>query len=456
MSGGFDPPVGDPDALSSAAAKLQQVARDATTQEAALKSGFATSLSSWTGPRGDSFRQASGGIQLQTVAAGTAAGEAGDALAKYAVALHQAKTSIADLARRAQDARTTADSQAKQLPPASIQIDLIYQHLGQHTGLLERQAQSIHDDLKTLAVRTAQVIDAATESGMPGAATLAPAEIARRVDSAMGVTGLSDAARGGTLSPDNAWKLLKPAQDAVPAEDVDEHGEPEWKKILDALDVPVNGPVAAWTVATTPPAGWALYQLARSGADMKATNASLLEAADAIVRDAGLGGADNIVSAAYRLEHLGDAATAFAANPTPERVSSVKAGGIPGEGPWAVAGRVLAVAGIASDVMTFVYPLGDSKTEQRVNQGAAVLNAGATVTVLLAANASCDWIPVVGEVVMIATGVYLAGDWIYNSYKHGGWAKTATDATGNFVTHTAPHAFASGAKKAVGWVGGLF
>lgn len=457
MTGGFDPPAGAPDGLAAAAGKLQAVARDATTQEAALKGGFATALSTWKAPRADDFRHASAGIQLQVVGAGTAAGQAGDALAAYAVALRAAKAHVADLARQAHAATAAADAQAKQLPPDSTQIDLVYQHAAQHSWALQRQAQALHDDLRVLAQRTAQLIDAATESGMPGATSLNPSEIARRVNSSMGVSGMGNAAHDGTLSPESAWKLLVPAQQAVPAEDVSSDGEPEWKKIIAALGVPVNGPVAAWTFGTTPPAGWALYQLAHNNAVVKSTNASLLEAADAIVRDARLGGADNIIAAAYRMEHLGDAVAAFdPAAATPGLVKSVKAGGIPEVGPWAVAGRVLAVAGIASDVMTVISPDGDSTVEQNANRGAAVLNAGATMTVLLAANASCDWIPVVGEVVMVVTGVYLAGDWIYNSYKHGGWAKTAADATGNFVAHTAPHAVASGVKSAAKWVGGLF
>jgi hypothetical protein len=66
------------------------------------------------------------------------------------------------------------------------------------------------------------------------------------------------------------------------------------------------------------------------------------------------------------------------------------------------------------------------------------------VTLLATANASMDWIPVAGEVVMVATGAYIAGDWAYNSYKHGGWAKTAVHGSGAFVAHTAPHAITSG------------
>ena len=38
-------------------------------------------------------------------------------------------------------------------------------------------------------------------------------------------------------------------------------------------------------------------------------------------------------------------------------------------------------------------------------------------TGLIALNASLDWIPVAGEVVMIGTGVYLAGDFLYHHWK---------------------------------------
>ncbi len=455
MSGGFDPPQGDPAVLAAAAAKLQAVAKDLGAQEATLKGGFSTALAEWHGQRADDFRLASGGIQVETVSAGVAAGQAGDALAKYAVALSAARSSIAGLSGQATAAGSDADTDARRLPPDSPQVDVIYQHAARRIGDLARRAQAIHDDLDQLAIATARLVDAATDAGLPGASSLDPAEIGRRVDSAFGVTGLGDAARNATLTPDQAWGLLDPARKAAPPEDVEADGEPDWKKIIDGLDLPVNGPVSAWAVGTAPPAGWALYQLANNARVVQATTASVLQAADAIVGRVQPGNAESIIKSAYDLENLGSAAAAFdPAADTPGLVDAAKTGGIPDAGAWGVAGRVFAVAGIASDVMTVWAPPGDSTTERRVNQGAAVLNGAATITVLAAANASADWIPVVGEVVMVATGLYLAGDWIYNSYKHGGWARTAADATGNFVTHTAPHAIASGAKSAWHWAFG--
>jgi hypothetical protein len=49
--------------------------------------------------------------------------------------------------------------------------------------------------------------------------------------------------------------------------------------------------------------------------------------------------------------------------------------------------------------------------------GEEVATEAAVDTGLITLNASLDWIPVAGEVVMIGTGVYLAGDFLYHHWK---------------------------------------
>jgi RHS repeat-associated protein len=73
-------------------------------------------------------------------------------------------------------------------------------------------------------------------------------------------------------------------------------------------------------------------------------------------------------------------------------------------------GYVLSGLGLAADVGTIISP-GDKGAAGWVDRGAAGIN-GALIT----ANLVTDEIPVVGEATMIGTGVYLAGDYLYNHW----------------------------------------
>jgi uncharacterized protein YukE len=60
----------------------------------------------------------------------------------------------------------------------------------------------------------------------------------------------------------------------------------------------------------------------------------------------------------------------------------------------------------------------EAGTEEAVAEGGEEVATEAAVdTGLITLNASLDWIPVAGEVVMIGTGVYLAGDFLYHHWK---------------------------------------
>jgi uncharacterized protein YukE len=59
----------------------------------------------------------------------------------------------------------------------------------------------------------------------------------------------------------------------------------------------------------------------------------------------------------------------------------------------------------------------EAGTEEAVAEGGEEVATEAAVdTGLITLNASLDWIPVAGEVVMIGTGVYLAGDFLYHHW----------------------------------------
>lgn len=70
----------------------------------------------------------------------------------------------------------------------------------------------------------------------------------------------------------------------------------------------------------------------------------------------------------------------------------------------------LSVLGIAADAGTMISPA-NSGTMGWVDRGAAFVNGG-----LLVANMALDGIPVVGEVTLAATGIYLAGDFLYEHW----------------------------------------
>ncbi len=74
-------------------------------------------------------------------------------------------------------------------------------------------------------------------------------------------------------------------------------------------------------------------------------------------------------------------------------------------------GATLSGLGIVADLGTVIDPP-DKGAMGWVDRGAADVNGG-----LITANLMMDEIPVAGEVVMIGTGVYLAGNFVYHHWK---------------------------------------
>lgn len=101
--------------------------------------------------------------------------------------------------------------------------------------------------------------------------------------------------------------------------------------------------------------------------------------------------------------------------------------------------KVLGVTAIAGDVLTVLDPPDDGVMGY-VDQGAAGINGG-----LIAANLLMDEIPVVGEVVMIGTGLYLAGNFLYHNVQwfHDGCdaVADATVTAAKWVGHEAADAY---------------
>jgi hypothetical protein len=81
-------------------------------------------------------------------------------------------------------------------------------------------------------------------------------------------------------------------------------------------------------------------------------------------------------------------------------------------------GGTLDVMAIVADMYTVWRP-SDGGTAGDVDRGMAVANAAAAgldLAEIAGVNMALDWIPGVGEVVGVATGLYLAGDWLYHHW----------------------------------------
>jgi uncharacterized protein YukE len=114
------------------------------------------------------------------------------------------------------------------------------------------------------------------------------------------------------------------------------------------------------------------------------------------------------------------------------------------------ASKVMGGLAIAGDVLTIIDPP-DKGVLGHVDQVAAGGNAVSTGAVLLALNAG-DEVPVWGEVMATGTGLYLAGDFIYDHRQAIGHAAVAA---GHGIV-TAGKATVHGISKAAHWVGSLF
>jgi hypothetical protein len=89
-------------------------------------------------------------------------------------------------------------------------------------------------------------------------------------------------------------------------------------------------------------------------------------------------------------------------------------GGFPDNAFFAVGGKVLGAVAVIGDVGTIISPGGDNVVEDTANRTAA---AGNAISTLIVINAVGDDVPVAGELIMVGTGLYLGGDWLYHHSK---------------------------------------
>jgi uncharacterized protein YukE len=445
---GFERPEGDPGAVKAAAGELGALGGDLKTQEHALVHGFAAALATWHGPRANTFRDASAGMQAQAKMADNALTNIGRLLQAYGAALQQAQDDIAGLERQAEQRQEAAESAASRMRPDDPEIDRTWQHASMAIGSLVQEAETIRSHLRTVAHTTAAAIDALTDTALPGGATLSPDDIARRVHDAYGVRGVQAALDGNRLTADDAWKALQTPSEALPGDAVEADGEVDWAEVVrDANDKLVT----AWTLGTAPAAGWALAQLSRNfveytkalrdlpksyadlsgpGLDVPFKNAEDIDSVlDGVLDTARLTQAD---------------LDAFAADFNLARaIDTAGEGGLTGF--MAGASHLMSILGVAGDVWTIVEPGVHNETEANALRGAAAANIagigavefGGAAAAALGLDAAVGWVPVAGQIVVVATGLFLAGDWAYHHWDEvKQWGKDV----GHFVTDTVPHA----------------
>lgn len=85
------------------------------------------------------------------------------------------------------------------------------------------------------------------------------------------------------------------------------------------------------------------------------------------------------------------------------------------------AARLAVPLAIAGDVLTIIHP-GVPGAEGKVLQGFAGVNlagqmiVGADMAGLIAADSALGWIPVAGQIIVVASAVVLVGDWAYHTF----------------------------------------
>jgi uncharacterized protein YukE len=163
------------------------------------------------------------------------------------------------------------------------------------------------------------------------------------------------------------------------------------------------------------------------------------------LKDAGKPITDLLVNAAKEAESVGTKLDAFDAfSPGWLRAAAGNIGAVRG------LSTTLTGLGLIADAGTMISPQ-DKGTMGWVDRGAAGVNGG-----LLVANLAMDEIPVAGEVVMIGTGAYLAGDYLYH---HWTPFRNVCDDVGHGTVTVAKdvgHAASSGWHATTKFVGGLF
>ncbi len=435
MDPAFDPPEGDAASLQQAITKLKGLAKGLVTDKNGVTSAVQTAVGQWNGPRKRDFERAGAGLELRADEAAIAVGEIADALHSFHSTLTSTTSEVSGYRKQAAKLDDHTGSGGAHGGPQAV--DPGAQHSLQHLIGLANDAK---DDLARKARTTAHRIDGITSGLVKSPSKLSPADLRRQVRHADGVGSLGTDA---TMTSKQAWKALQGAIEAVPEKAVSSTGTIDWEKLLGQAST-------SSTLATAPPAIWSFGRLIKYAHDGKRVSSDLLKLYSETVSRVGLSydrGESTLEELALvykKFDGVKKTTMAARAAEGADVKAMVKDGGltktlealkVPGETAAKisrVAGPGLGVLGMAADVDTFIHPgthaEGYSTGEIWANRGASAVNFASTAAVLSAPlleeggtlamiNAGADWIPGVGEVVMVGTGLYLAGDYLYHHWK---------------------------------------
>jgi uncharacterized protein YukE len=227
-------------------------------------------------------------------------------------------------------------------------------------------------------------------------------------------------------------------------------------ELIDKLNQKLGYPLLPSAIASLGFEANAVFQAWQAGRAVGAVPAeaaawfSELVGPTGLAFDRGLATFEDFAAPLARWQARLDAAQAFTKQGVDEAAKLLGSGGIREGGALDVFGRFLGGVGVLSDVMTVINP-GESGTRGTVTRVVAGVNGVTTVaamtgtlTAVGAIDASVGWVPVAGQVVIVGTGLFLAGDWAYNNVKpFHDFVDTAASDTAS-VAKTAWHGLSSG------------
>ena len=194
-------------------------------------------------------------------------------------------------------------------------------------------------------------------------------------------------------------------------------------KINDILGWPTTPPTIV-TSATTIRAGVTYLQSVRNLPGVTARLFSEEVGPVALAYDRGEATYASLMESAQLGLNRIEAAKAFTV--VTDRASFLR-GGVGAGGVLDVIGKVLLPIAVVTDIATIVNPGHGSAFEQNLNKGAAAVNLVGSAAViggmvdgagvLLGVDAALGWVPVAGQVLLVVSGLVLAGIWAYDNVK---------------------------------------
>ncbi|MCX4882840.1 WXG100 family type VII secretion target [Streptomyces sp. NBC_00847] len=392
-------PSGDPETLRTAARQYKTLAQDHSTLLTTFQRHVDAILKGWTGPLAAQYKTAAEGVYPRFKAVHEAAASAHTALHKYAGALETAQKAVSGANRSSsKDAHNSHASAAAH---------------GQSVHQLGLQVSDANSALSRAAGTCASALgQAQTTLARTCPDTMSAKQLKEQVDKA-----------GEELKEENPglWeKLFGPEGELR-----------KWDEKLHAVPAPYADMVLLKLMSSAEGA----EESAKTAEEFAARIPELMEAdfpkmARPIMNAMSRGEATE-ADLAQAIEDFAKDWDAIA-----KWNAGTKAAGLSEAArlPW-LRGVGVGLNGLAfiGDAYTMVNPE-DKGAMGWVDRGAAGVNAGLVGWDTLALLTPLDAVPGVGEVVMIGTGLFLGGDYLYHHWKP---FKNVCDATGHAVASAA-------------------